>query len=81
MTAGPTLAASLEPLTHHRTVDSLSLFIRYYFGRCSTEMAAMFLILVGRALVSLSVTIHRYYKKDYVSSIFLAQLGSGILCL
>ena len=33
-TVGPSLAASLEPLAHHRNVASLSLFCRYYFGRC-----------------------------------------------
>ena len=33
-TVGPALAASLEPLAHHRNVASLSLFYRYYFGRC-----------------------------------------------
>ena len=38
-TAGPSLAASLEPLVHLRNVVSLSLFYRYYFGRCSSEMA------------------------------------------
>ena len=38
-TAGPSLAASLEPLAHLRNVVSLSLFYRYYFGRCSSEMA------------------------------------------
>ena len=36
---GPSLAASLEPLTHHRNVASLSLFCRYYFGRCCSELA------------------------------------------
>ena len=35
-TIGPTLAASLEPLAHRRNVTSLSLFYRYYFGRCVT---------------------------------------------
>ena len=29
-----TLAASLEPLGHRRNLASLSLFYRYYFGRC-----------------------------------------------
>ena len=38
-TVGPSLAASLEPLVHGRNVASLSLFHRYYFGRCSSEMA------------------------------------------
>ena len=33
-TVGPSLAASLEPLVHRRNVASLSLFYRYYFGRC-----------------------------------------------
>ena len=36
---GPSLAASLEPLAHHRNVASLSLFYRYYFGKCSSELA------------------------------------------
>ena len=31
-TVGPSLAASLEPLAHRRSVTSLSLFCRYYFG-------------------------------------------------
>ena len=35
-TVGASLAASLEPLAHPRNVASLSLFYRYYFGRCSS---------------------------------------------
>ena len=38
---GPSLAASLEPLAHRRNVASLSLFYRYYFGRCSLELAQL----------------------------------------
>ena len=38
---GPLLAASLEPLTHRQNVASLSLFYRYYFGRCCSEMAQL----------------------------------------
>ena len=38
-TVGPSLAASLEPLAHRRNVASLSLLYRYYFGRCSSELA------------------------------------------
>ena len=38
---GPSLAASLEPLAHRRNVASLSLFYRYYFGRCSSEVAQL----------------------------------------
>ena len=40
-TAGPSLAASLEPLAHRRNVASLSLFYRYYFARCSSELAQL----------------------------------------
>ena len=40
-TIGPSLAASLEPLAHRRNVASLSLFYRYYFGRCSSELAEL----------------------------------------
>ena len=40
-TVGPSLAASLEPLAHRRNVASLSLFYRYYFGRCSSELARL----------------------------------------
>ena len=38
---GPSLTASLEPLAHRRNVASLSLFCRYYFGRCSSELAQL----------------------------------------
>ena len=37
-TLGPSLAACLEPLADCSNVTSLSLFYRYYFGRCSLEM-------------------------------------------
>ena len=40
-TVGPSLAVSLEPLTHRQNVASLSLFYRYYFGRCSSELAQL----------------------------------------
>ena len=40
-TVGPSLAASLEPLAHCQNVASLSLFYRYYFGRCSSELAQL----------------------------------------
>ena len=35
---GPSLAVSLEPLTHSQNVASLSLFFSYCFGRCSSEL-------------------------------------------
>ena len=40
-TISPSLAASLEPLAHRGNVASLSLFYRYYFGRCSPELAQL----------------------------------------
>ena len=41
-TFGPSFAACLEPLTHRQNVASLSLLYRYYFGRCSSELAQLF---------------------------------------
>ena len=38
-TVGPSLATSLEPLVRCGIVASLSLFCRYYCGRCSSELA------------------------------------------
>ena len=37
-TAHPSLAASLEPLANNQNVASLSLFYRYHFGQCSSEL-------------------------------------------
>ena len=37
-TVGPSLAASPGPLAHYLHLASLSLFYRYYFGRCSSEL-------------------------------------------
>ena len=83
----PSLAASLEPLAHCGNVACLSLFYRYYFGRCSSELAQLFPLRFSRGrsacysdrLHDFSVTIPRCYKNVYVNSFFLAQLNSGIL--
>ena len=40
-TVGPLLTASLKPLAHHQNVASLSLFYRYYFGRCLSKLAEL----------------------------------------
>ena len=40
-TAGPSLAASLEPLARHQNVASLSVFYTQYFDRCSSELAEL----------------------------------------
>ena len=70
---GPSLAASLEPLAHRRNVASLSLFYRFYFGRCSSELAQLVPLLFSRGrstrysdrLHHFSVTIPRCYKDIY----------------
>ena len=76
---GPSLAVSLEPLAHHyRNVTSLSLFYRYYFGRCSSELSQLFPLPFSRGrstrysdrLHDFSVTIPRCYKDVYVNSFF-----------
>ena len=75
---GPSLADSLEPLAHCRNVASLSLFYRYYFGRCSSEMARLVPLPFTRGrstrysdrLHDFSVTIPRCYKEAYVNSFF-----------
>ena len=40
-TVSPTLADSLESLDHRRNLASSSLFYKYYFGRCSSELALL----------------------------------------
>ena len=75
-TVGPSLAASLEPLAHRRNVASLSLFYRYYFGRCSSELAQLIPLPFSRGrstrysdrLHDFSVSIPRCYKDFYVNS-------------
>ena len=75
---GPSLSTSLEPLAHHRNVPSLSLFYRYYFGRCSSELAQLVPLPFSRGrstryserLHDFSVTIPRCYKDVYLNSFF-----------
>ena len=77
-TVGPSLAASLEPLAHRRNVASLSLFYRYYFGRCSSELAQLVPLPYSRGrsmcysdrLHDFCVTIPRCCKDVNVSSFF-----------
>ena len=88
-TVGPSLAASLEPLSHRRNVASLSLFYKYYFGRCSSELAQLVPLpfFRGRStrysdrLHDFSVTIPRFTRMSMLTVSFLAHLGPGILCL
>ena len=39
--AGPSLAASLDPLVHRPNATGLSIFYRYYFGRCSSGLVSL----------------------------------------
>ena len=88
-TFGPSLAVSLEPLAHHRNVVSLSLFYRYYFGRCSLELAQLvplpfsrggLLITLIYCMIFLSPLLN--VTRVSMSTVsFLAQLASGIFCL
>ena len=71
-------AASLESSGHLRNVTSLSLFYRYYFGRCSSEQAQLVPLPYSRGRSTrysdrtndFSVTILRCYKDIYVNSFF-----------
>ena len=77
-TVGPSLAASLEPLTHRLNVARLRLFYRYYFGRCSSKQAELVPLPYSRGrsncysdrLHDFSVTIPICYKDAYVNSFF-----------
>ena len=88
-TVAPSLAVSHEPLAHHRNVVSLSLFYRYYFGRCSSELAQLVPLPLSRErstrysdrLHDFSVTISRCHKDVYVNSVFhlTARLWNSLL--
>ena len=75
---GPSLAASLEPLDHRQNVASSSLFYRYYFGSCSSELAQLFPLpfFRGRStrcsdrLHDFPVAIPRSYEDVCVNSFF-----------
>ena len=85
-TVSPSLAPSLEPLGHRQNVASLSLFYRYYFGKCSFELAepasppyscGRFNLYCNR-LHDFSVNILRSYKDVYCIS-FFPCLWNGFL--
>ena len=88
-TVGPSLPASLEPLAHRRNVAGLSLFYRYYFGRCSSKLAQLVPLPFSRwrftrysdRLHDFSFTIPRCYKDVYVNSFFprIARLWNSVL--
>ena len=78
-TLGPSLGVPREPLAHCRNVAGLSLFYRYYVGRCFFELAQLVPLPFsgGRStrysdrLHDFSVLIPRCYKDVYVNSFFL----------
>ena len=88
-TVDPSFAVSLEPLAHHRNLASLSLLYRYYFGRCSSELAHLFLLSYSQGSSThysdrsqeFSVTIVRCYKISMSTVIIVknktASGGSG----
>ena len=86
-TVGPSLAASLKPLAHRRNVASLSLFYRYYFGRCSSELPELVPLLEGGLLIILincMIFLSPFLDVTRMSMStvsFIAQLDSGILCI
>ena len=87
-TVGPSLAASIEPLAHHRNVASLSLFYRYLVDVHLNWLNWFhFLIFEGNVLVILiNCMIFQSPFLDVarmsMSTVsFLAQIGSGIHCL
>ena len=73
-TVGPSTTASLEPLGHFWNVASVSLFYRYYFGKCSSKLAQLVPLPFSQVrstchsdrLDNFSVTIPRRYKDVYV---------------
>ena len=77
-TVGPSIAASLEPLARHQNAANLSLFYRYYFGRCSSELTQLVPLSFSRgrcthysdSLHDFSVIIPRCYKNVNVNSFF-----------
>ena len=84
-TVGPSLATSLELLTHCQNVTSLGLFYRYYFDRFSPELAQLVPLPFsqGRSirysdrLHDFCVTVPRCYKDFYSTVSFLSQLDSA----
>ena len=88
-TIGSSLTASIETLAHQQNVASLSLFCKYYFGKCSSELAKLAPLPYSQGRSTC------YFDRlhDFLSSFldvtrismsivsFLEQLDSGILCL
>ena len=81
---GPTLAATLQPLSHHRDIASLSLFYKYYHGCCSAKLSSLVPPpKVSKCVTRLSANSHPYTvavptcKKSFYSSSFFP--GTSVL--
>ena len=68
---GPALASSLQPLSHRRDVASLSLFYRYYHGKCSRELSS----LVPKRYVAARLT--RYSNRMHGSAVVVPPTKKG----
>ena len=81
---GPTFAASLEPLSSCQNVASVSLFYRYYFGRCSSELTKLVVPVHyscgSKVLIGCTIFLGSFLDVIRMSSL-LVRLGSGLLCL
>ena len=84
-TVSPSLAVSPEPSAHCYNVASLSLFYRYYFGWCSSELTQVVPLLISPALLVILIDCMIFLSPPLdvtrlsMSTVsFLAQLGSGI---
>ena len=79
----------LTPLDHRRNIASLSLFDKYYFGKCLSELAQLVPLPYSRGRSTLysdrlhdfSVNIPRCYKDVYIYSVFprTAKLWNSLL--
>ena len=79
-TVGRSLSVSLDSLAHCKNVANLSLFYKYYLGRCSSGLAQLVPVPYSDRLHDFSVTIPRCFKDMFMSTVFfLAQLDSGTL--
>ena len=73
-TVGPSLATSLETLAHCQNVASLSLFYRYYFGRCFSELAQLVPLPFSRGRST------PYSDRLHDFSVTIPQMLQGCLC-
>ena len=71
-TVFPSLAASFEPLAHRQNITSLSLSYRYYFVRCSSELAELVPLPYSRGRST------RYSDRLHDFCVFIARCYKGV---